>query len=375
MDRTLIVATSSYAGMGPYVSEIVNTFSPDDDVEFFFVDYEDNFFYNNIKKELHHKSMFFSWANSKWNKAIDLLKSKPPYYNRVLKLCIEKDIKVVHFINNPGSQILVRALEQMGVACIGTVHDLHPHESKKEWYKEFRTKILYKRINEELIYAKRLITNSPIQCRELEKCYPEKQIYYHGFPSLVTDVVKRGMDVSHELERVTKPYILFFGRIEEYKGISLLYDVFIKCEELNNSYALVIAGKGTLPFCRVPQERNVVILNRYIKDTEVAYLYQHAACVVYPYISATQSGVLSLAYYFGTPVLTSDVPFFKSIIEESEAGITFENGNMEDLKAKLIILLQTNNRAMKEKGKNYYIGYYDGDAIRRSLLNIYKDFK
>lgn len=44
MKRTLIVATTSYAGMGPYVSEIVNTFSPEDDVYFLLYDYEDNFF-------------------------------------------------------------------------------------------------------------------------------------------------------------------------------------------------------------------------------------------------------------------------------------------------------------------------------------------
>ena len=43
MKRTLIVATTSYAGMGPYVSEIVNTFSPQEDVYFFFHDYEDDF--------------------------------------------------------------------------------------------------------------------------------------------------------------------------------------------------------------------------------------------------------------------------------------------------------------------------------------------
>ena len=63
MKRTLIVATTSYAGMGPYVSEIVNTFSPEDDVYFFFHDYEDDFFKRNIKKELHKKSVFYKQAN------------------------------------------------------------------------------------------------------------------------------------------------------------------------------------------------------------------------------------------------------------------------------------------------------------------------
>lgn len=77
-----------------------------------------------------------------------------------------------------------------------------------------------------------------------------------------------------------------------------------------NNYLLVIAGNGTLPFERAVGEINVVMMNRYIKDTEIRYMYEQAACVVYPYISATQSGVLSLAFYFRTPTLTSDVPFF-----------------------------------------------------------------
>lgn len=67
---------------------------------------------------------------------------------------------------------------------------------------------------------------------------------------------------------------------------------------------------GTLPFERAVGEINVIMINRYIKDTEIRYMYEQAACVVYPYISATQSGVLSLAFYFRTPTLTSDVPFF-----------------------------------------------------------------
>lgn len=74
--------------------------------------------------------------------------------------------------------------------------------------------------------------------------------------------------------------------------------------------------------------------NRYIADEEIRNLYEGAACVVYPYYSATQSGVLSLAFYFETPVICSDIPFFKAIIEKSQSGILFDNGNVEDLKDK-----------------------------------------
>ena len=60
MKKVLIVATTSYAGMGPYVSGIVNTFLPNDDVYYFFHDYDDLFFRKNVKEELHSRS-FISW--------------------------------------------------------------------------------------------------------------------------------------------------------------------------------------------------------------------------------------------------------------------------------------------------------------------------
>ena len=102
-----------------------------------------------------------------------------------------------------------------------------------------------------------------------------------------------------------------------------------------------------------------------------SYLYQHAQCVVYPYISATQSGVLSLAFYYQTPVLASNVPFFKSIIEPSGTGLLFDNGDVEDLKKQLLSLVHLDMAAMKVKQKAYYASHYEGAAIHDSLLKIY----
>ena len=93
MKRTLIVATTSYAGMGPYVSEIVNTFSPEDDVCYFFHDYEDDFFKKNVKKELHGKSVFYKQANSAFNKLKNLLFNSSGYDWLILDLCREWKIE------------------------------------------------------------------------------------------------------------------------------------------------------------------------------------------------------------------------------------------------------------------------------------------
>lgn len=373
MKRILIVATTSYAGMGPYVSEIVNNFSKGDNIYYFFHDYEDDFFLKNIKKELHDKSYFYKRANSKINKIIELLPIRPKWHNIVLNLCIKYDINVVHFINGPGDVSLQKSLEAKDIKCISTIHDLHPHESKKEWYKELRLRIINKRLYGNFLYSKNVITNSISQYSELEQNYNDKKIFYHSFPSLVSNIIKNGCETPIEIMNLNKPYILFFGRIEEYKGISLLYKAFIECNDLFENYYLVIAGKGKLPFNRLVNEKNVIIMNRYIKDSEIANMYRNAACVVYPYISATQSGVLSLAYYYQTPILVSDVPFFKDNIQHSKAGLIFKCGDIKDLKEKLILILNSDTIKLTESGKDYYNKYYNSIAIRKQIIQIYSE--
>ena len=371
MNNILIVATTSYAGMGPYVTGIVNTFSEADNVYFLFHDYEDDFFQKNVKESLLSHSYFYKRKNSSWNKLKDLICEDATFEKMLLNICKSKDIKLVHFINGPVSEKLSKKLSALGIAPLGTVHDLHPHEAKKAPHKMLRHKILSRRTLAAINYDENLATNSKSQLEELKALYRQKHLFLYDFPSLISPEVESGHDIPSELKNLKEPYILFFGRIEEYKGIELLYQAFNESKEINSKYHLVIAGGGTLPFQRRDDERNVVFINRYIKDSEVRYLYEHASCVVYPYISATQSGVLSLAYYFNTPVLASDVPFFKGIIGPSNAGVLFRTGDVEDLKTKLIYLLQSDITKLKNAESKYYAEHYHGDAIRQQLLKIY----
>ena len=214
MKRTLIVATTSYAGMGPYVSEIVNTFSPEDDVWYFFHDYEDDFFKKNVKKELHGKSVFYKQANSAMNKLIDLVTNHSSYDSIILRICREKHIELVHYINEIPSKRMQRKFDNIGVIVLSSVHDLQPHEAKKAWYKMLRQNVMYKRLNDNLQEAKYLVTNSMEQYHNLKVQFTDKDITFHSFPSLVTDEIVNGHDAPKELKGLSKPFILFFGRIE-----------------------------------------------------------------------------------------------------------------------------------------------------------------
>lgn len=356
--------------MGPYVCQIVNSFKPEDDIYYFFLDYEDEYFYKNVKKTLLPKCFFYNSKNSKTNKIYDLLPIRPRYFNKVVRLCKSLNIELVHFINNPGDKSLISVLEKNGIVCISTVHDLIPHEVKKEWYKELRLKVLYYKLHCNLLESKYLITNSIYQYKELKATFKEKSVFYHSFPSLVTSSIINGKKTPSELHSLDKPYILFFGRIEDYKGVELLYNSFVNTIELYKNYYLVIAGSGTLPKS-VKYHNSVILINRYIYDDEVSHLYQNAKIVVYPYKTATQSGVLSLAFYYKKPVLTSNVPFFKSIIENIDHNLLFEANNSKDLVQKLICLLNSDLACISNKVHKYYDSSYDSCAIRTELMSIY----
>lgn len=371
MKRVLLVATTSYAGMGPYVSEIVNGFSPDDDIYYFFHDYEDRYFERNVKEELRSRSVFCLKPNSAQNKLLNLITNRFPYDRALLKLCKEKRIELVHYINDIPTARMQREYEKMGITVLSTVHDLEPHEAKKSWYKMLRQYLLYRRLAKNLQKAKYLVTNSFAQYDSLKVRYGDKTVTYHPFPTLVTQEIVNGHETPEELTGIDKPYILFFGRIEKYKGIDLLYKAFTSSPRLCENFRLVIAGSGELGFERISDERGVVFINRYIRDTEVASLYRNAHCVVYPYISATQSGVLSLAFYYQVPVVASDIPFFKGIIGPSSTGLLFEKENVEDLQRKLLTLCQTDVSAMRNNQRAYYDKHYGGNAIREQLLKIY----
>ena len=372
--NVLIVAMTSYAGMGPYVSEIVNEFLPEDNVFFLFRDYDDDFFFKNIKKGLRPKCTFVKIPNTHWNTLVDLICNKNRLSRYIIDICKKNQIGLVHFINGPVDIKTSKLLQKRGIKVVSTIHDLQAHEAKKEWYKMIRHRIVYKRLDEKVRRGNNFITNSKNQEQILKHTYPDKTIYYHPFPSLVTDVVKNGKDMPDELKGLKRPYVLFFGRIEEYKGVSLLYDVFVNSPELNKNYSLVIAGKGTNTTINNSQNESVVFINRYIKDTEVAYLFNNARAVVYPYISATQSGVLTLAFYFGTPILVSDVPFFKELIEEGKNGMLFRSGDKTALEKALLTILSSNYASeMSVNEKEYYRNNYTKGVQRSALFHIYRE--
>jgi glycosyltransferase involved in cell wall biosynthesis len=115
--------------------------------------------------------------------------------------------------------------------------------------------------------------------------------------------------------------LLFFGRIDEYKGIDLLIDAYKLLRQAGRAVTLAIFGAGDMRNQMEALEGvpDVEVQNRWIQHTELAsILDEHDVCIV-PYRSASQSGVVPMAQYAGLPVVATPVG---GLVEQVAHGVT-----------------------------------------------------
>lgn len=161
-----------------------------------------------------------------------------------------------------------------------------------------------------------------------------------------------------------KNYFLFFGRIDKYKGIDRLVEAFNNSAISNK---LVIAGKGTLlpdTLRLINNNKNIIFINRFIEDEEMVYLYRNCKCVVLPYIEASQSGVLPIAYHFCKPVIISNLPGLLENVIENKTGLIFKDTlGLEKAIVSMVSLDYSDNI------KEYYNERFSWKKNVRILLN------
>ena len=143
-----------------------------------------------------------------------------------------------------------------------------------------------------------------------------------------------------------------------------MVQAYLKSSQLKN-YKLVIAGNDKKQIV-MKNSTNIININRYIKDDEIKDLFSKAKIVVYPYLSATMSGVLSIAFYFKKNVILSDIPFFKEF--ECENTFFFKNNNVDDLQKTLEVAIK------KERDDSIipYERFYSTKQLLQDYQLLYK---
>lgn len=180
--------------------------------------------------------------------------------------------------------------------------------------------------------------------------------------STLTDEIKNAI-------RKDKINFLFFGNLNESKGVDILIDAInVLPEETAKKANFIIAGKdfdGAVNRVTPKENRNVKIFARHITDDELRYLYQYADYLTLPYRKTSQSGILEMAFYFKKPIIASDVPYFRTTLEEFPSFGQIAGNNTEEYAEGL-------TNAIEHHAQKAY--YNDSDYERYENRNEVKTF-
>lgn len=185
--------------------------------------------------------------------------------------------------------------------------------------------------------------------------------------------------------------LLCFGQIAPYKGLDILISALqiLRCK--GNDWRLIIAGKinaGQHEYWANIQKMieqhdlggNIMKVIEFIPDQNVEWYFKAADVAILPYRHIFQSGVLSLAYNFGLPVIATDVGAFREDIVEGETGYVVRPESPEDLADKisqyfesdLYKNLQVNRKKIIDHANERYSWHTVGEITREVYSSLLK---
>ena len=121
--------------------------------------------------------------------------------------------------------------------------------------------------------------------------------------------------------------ILFFGLIRPYKGLRFLIDAFARIAGQLEATLLIVGEfyEKKEPYLKQIRmsgvEDRVRVIDRYVADEEVEKYFLACDLVVLPYLSATQSGIVQIAYGFDKPVVVTTVGGLPDVVDDGVTGL------------------------------------------------------
>jgi glycosyltransferase involved in cell wall biosynthesis len=206
----------------------------------------------------------------------------------------EKGFCLVPMIS-PLGFLIEGLLKAQGVTVIRLLHDFEKHPGDN-WPPSFLIQHIIKSSNF-------LIALSSDVARKIKSINPKIGISIYPHP--IFNFSTSQIDVV-----TSNKYVLFIGRIRQYKGIENLIAAFnyLELKDID----LIIAGEGKLS---VKVDERIKVINRWLQENEIASLIKNSEAVVFPYTEASQSGILPYCVSENKKVVVTPLP---GLLEQTE---------------------------------------------------------
>ena len=170
----------------------------------------------------------------------------------------------------------------------------------------------------------------------------------------------------------------FIGRIEEpRKGLKVLIDSLSIVARFIPDVQFLVAGPGdSNEFTKKlnPQLKSRIKFLGLLSNEEKERFLKSIQIYVAPNTGSESFGIiLTEALSAGTAVVASDIPAFKAVLENGDAGELFKNEDSADL-AKVLVALLRDDDKRKRLGENGRLSAqkYDWQVVAEQIENVYE---
>jgi len=141
--------------------------------------------------------------------------------------------------------------------------------------------------------------------------------------------------------------ILFFGYVRPYKGVGVLFDAFAEVLRRMDAVLYVVGEiyEGRERYLAQLKDlgidEKVRLVDRYVANEEVEKYFAACDLVVLPYLSATQSAVVQIAYGFEKPVVVTSVGGLPDVVEDGSTGYVVPANDPEAVAGAVVRFYET----------------------------------
>ena len=287
-----------------------------------------------LSTEVSNKEQWLSFQGFKKVVFIETYNTKIQFAMRSIKMIFGLKRYLLKKFHNEKFDVILNPMHHLwstfvcncfsGARVITVCHDPISHEGENG-IETHLTKKLMKMSDDIIVLSRKFI---PIIKNKYN--LDEEHIFYmeHGLLETYRNCAQYNEDPVYKDGNWN---FLFFGRIEEYKGVNILIEAFNKLSHDRNDVYLYILGKGDIKY-PYESESRIILRNGYIPDEEIAqYFDNDRVIVVLPYISASQSGVVAIAADFMNVVIASDVGGLSEQLMDGKVGIFVKPNDSDSL--------------------------------------------
>lgn len=200
-------------------------------------------------------------------------------------------------------------------------HNVLPHE--RRWWDRPLARLA-------LSSGSGFIAHSHQEADDMLSLFPGAEVRITPHPTY-QPVGQTALDVAtarRELNlKVDQRVLLFFGFVRPYKGLDVLLEALPAIRRQYPVHLLIVGetwGGDAGLAAQMEQLRSsphVTIVDEYVRNEDLGRYFGAADVVVLPYRSATQSGVIQLAFGFGKPVITTRVGGLAETVSDGIDGL------------------------------------------------------